>query len=142
MAADTPVPEILSLDSLVDRPVVVIDDKEYELYTPLSIPKLSMHRIVRLSSREEALMQQESLTPEEEAELEAIPSRICALVLDAPETVRAALTPKQRSRIVESFFVQTLDGPGHARTWRRSLSTGANGSLGSPASTAAIPSAG
>lgn len=141
MAADTPVPEILSLDSLVDRPVVVIDGTEYELYTPFSIPKLSMHKVGRLANREEALMKQEVLTAEEEAELDAIPTRICALVLDAPVSVQETLSPKQRQRVVERFFVQIQEGV-KALTWKARLSTGANGSPDSSGSTAVIPLAG
>lgn len=98
--------QILHLDSLANRPVVVIDGKEYEILMQQMLPPLDSHRVVRIYARGEALMEAaltRDLSAEEEAELAAIPDRICRLVLVAPEEVHAALEDRQRMAIVAAF---------------------------------------
>lgn len=95
---------ILSLDSLVDRPVVLIDQVEYELLTPALLPPLDAHRYQRYSERCLKLMDQDTLTPEEEHELEQLPDKMCRLVLVAADAVHDKLTTRERVRICATFL--------------------------------------
>jgi len=104
--ATTPVP-VLSLDSLADLPVVVINDTPYELLTTEVLTPINGHRLARLGRRELALRDKVDLTPDEEAELERLPGQMCRLVLDAPAEVIDALTDLQRMKVLQTF----LTGP-------------------------------
>ncbi len=134
---------ILNLDSLVDRPTVVINGQEYELLTTDILPPLDLHRFSRYSTRIGVLMAKVDLTAEDEAELDDLPRRMCRMVLEAPDGIHDALTQKQRMKIVESF-IAPLQPDRHLESGRvpatpTSPSTGANGSRDSSPSTVATP---
>jgi hypothetical protein len=101
--ADRTVP-VLNLDSLIDRPVVIIDGHEYQLLTQAILPPIDVHRLAKFSRRIEVLTQQEDLTAAEEAELTALPDRICRLLLEAPNEVHAKLTDTKRMEIAATFL--------------------------------------
>ncbi len=103
---------LLTLDSLTDRPVIVIKGQEYLLITNALLPPLDAHRVQRMSLRIEALMQQETLTTEEEQELDTIPDKMCRVVLEAPDDVQAGLTNRQRMDIIGTFATAPTLMPG------------------------------
>jgi hypothetical protein len=106
MADRTSVP-VLTLDSLIDRPVVVINGSEYELMTRGGLPPLDVARLAKYSRRVEALIeksQTEDLKATEEKELEVLPDKICRLILMAPDAVQKKLTDKQRMDITATFL--------------------------------------
>jgi len=99
--------QILNLDSLVDRPVVLIDGKEYELVTHDTLTPLDAHRVTSMHKRIGVILgksEQSDLTADEEKELETLPARICRVVLEAPDDIQAALTDKQRTMIIDVFW--------------------------------------
>lgn len=94
---------ILDLDTFADRPTVLIDGTEYELLTHSLLSPLDGHRMSTAYARISELMEKAALTPEEEHELEALPDRMCRMVLEAPEEVHVKLTKKQRMAILSTF---------------------------------------
>lgn len=135
--AKTSVP-VLNLDSLIDRPVVVIDGKEYQLLTTAILPPIDVWRLSKFSRRLDELTSQADLTEDEERELERLPDRMCRLVLHAPDDVHAALNPKQRMEVLATFIQPPQPLP-PAESGQTTSSTGATSSLASPGSTEATP---
>jgi len=85
---------ILNLDSLVDRPTVVINDKEYWLKTIDILSPLAGYELQRLMKRSGELLDDKiarELNEDEKKELDAIPNRACRLVLEAPDAVHTSL---------------------------------------------------
>lgn len=93
---------ILDLDSLVDRPTVVIGGKEYWLITLDIMPPLDTHRLQRGMQRVAALLAQADLSADDEKELETLPDRLCRMVLDAPDDVHLGLSNRTRMLIAET----------------------------------------
>lgn len=100
---------VLDLDTLIDRPVVVIDQKEYRLWTSDLLPPLDNHRVRKLLKRNDELALKEELTKAEEKELSTIFGEIVRIVLDAPEAVQKKLVDKQRAEIIRTFQMPSLD---------------------------------
>jgi hypothetical protein len=118
---------ILDLDTLVDRPVVKIDGHEYELLTHDLLAPIDGHRMSRSYARIGVLLDQPTLSDDEERELEALPDRMCRLVLDAPDPIHAALTSKQRMAILSTFSnVLPLRPRAESTAATVALSTGAS----------------
>lgn len=129
---------ILDLDSLANRPVVVIDEKEYRLLTPSLLPPLDSYRMKQYSARIDALSAKEILTPDEESEMALVLDRMCRLILIAPDEVHTKLVDNLRTEILEGF----LNAPSMllaARETSQTNPTGATPSLDSSASTEEIP---
>lgn len=101
---------ILNLDSLIDRPVITLGEKEYWLLTPDILPPLQRHQFARDSARADALADKQDLTEEERQELAAIPNTLCRLVLDAPEDVHAGLSDAQRMLIAATAYTTFHNG--------------------------------
>lgn len=95
---------VLDLDKPTNEPAVLIDGTAYRLITFGNIPPLDHHRLLTAARRVDALLSQEQLSSDEEAELEVLPDRMCRLVLDAPDTVHGKLTSHQRAAVVQVFM--------------------------------------
>jgi hypothetical protein len=124
---------ILNLDSLVDRPTVVINDKEYWLLTLDILPPLDAHRLQFMTQRvAELLGQATPLSEDEERELKTLPDRMCRMVLDAPDDVHQALTDPKRMLIAETAATTFRSGlripPLAGPTAAAASSTGESGS--------------
>lgn len=104
--ANTPV---LDLDTIADRPTVVIRGKSYRLWSIDLLPPLDNHRVRKLLKRNNELAQKDELTKAEEKELKAIFDEITRIVLEAPDAVHAKLTDKQRAEIINVFQLPSLD---------------------------------
>lgn len=102
--------QILNLDSLVDRPTIIIGEKEYWLLTLDILPPLDAHRLQRWGERVTALMDKPVLTADEEAELKQLPDRMCRMVLEAPEDVLATLSDRVRMLIAETAVTTFRSG--------------------------------
>lgn len=129
--------KILNLDSLIDRPVVVIKGAEYWLLTPDIMPPLDTHRVQQMFKRVSTLVDKPELTEEEQQELKALPDSMCRIVLQAADDVHAGLTDSERMLTVETALTtfrsgQRMTPPSAAAPApvAESPSTGANGSRG------------
>lgn len=136
-------PEPSTMDALADRAVYVIDGIPYQLLHLSMMTPLARHRLRKLGERADAIESKDELTPEETTELEGIPAALCRLVLRAPDEVQARLTDDQRQEVMNAFFYELPAIPirreANLAAFRRSLSTGTNGSRDSSGSTAAHP---
>lgn len=104
----TPTPTrspLLDLNDLCSDNTVLIKGQTYALIPRMQLAPLTLRKLGRLAKRSEELTQRdEELTSEEEKELEALPDRICRIILDAPDDVQAGLTERERMRITEHYF--------------------------------------
>lgn len=147
MADPKPV-QLLTLDSLIDRPVVVIKGREYLLITNAMLPPLDAHKVQRYANRIDALMKQDEVSEAEEQELATLPDKMCRLILDAPDAVQLTLTDRQRMEIIGAFVTAPLQMAGRlGRPTMTSPSpmdplTGVSSLPDSLTDTAAIPSRG
>jgi len=106
--ADQKIPRpVLNLDTLIANRSVIIDGKEYDLFDPEMLSPIDGHRLKICGRRLMALLDQDGLSPDEEAELERIPDKVCRAVLDAPAEIHERLTTRQRMAIVEAFISRT-----------------------------------
>jgi len=128
---------ILDLDSLANKPVVVIDGTDYLLLTPQLLPPLDSYRLKQYGDRIEELRVKKPLTEDDEREMVKLLDQMCRLVLIAPEDVHAKLLDRQRTAVLEGF----LDAPLMvlaAREASQPNQTGATPSLDLSASTEEI----
>jgi hypothetical protein len=98
---------ILSLDTLVERQVVRIDGKDYELKIPGELSVLDFHRIGKRHERVEALQKRgESgeITEEEVSELQSLIDWLCRFVFVAPGDVVDRLNYNQKLRVIWAFI--------------------------------------
>lgn len=121
---------ILALDSLVNRQTVVLPDgREFELLDLARMPPLKNHEFRALAMRADALADKTELTDDERAELEAIPARMCRLVLRAPGDVIDALDDYDRMAIIALFMT-----PAAQRIQAATPEPSPTGAISSPAS--------
>jgi hypothetical protein len=100
---------VLNLDTLTDRPVVIIGGQEYRLWSIDLLPPLDNHRVRKLLRRNDELALKEDLTDEEATELDRLFDAIVRIVLDAPAEIHEQLTNKQRAEIIRTFQMPSLD---------------------------------
>ena len=137
MSDPTPEP-LLSLDPLIVRPTVKIDDTRYEILSPEELSVLDSRRFGLWGEQLNALEQGDPENPE----LETLVSTIARKVLvGVPDEVFAKLTGRQKLDVIEVFTGLLLRGrmsaAGAIGTALGHLSTGASSFPGSSASTAA-----
>lgn len=136
--ADVP---ILQFDTLLTGRPVKIDGTTYHVKHPDRLTLSEMKRYEALAPRTSALLQQTKWTKAQQAELSDLLDQVCALILDAPPTVRARLSEAHRIVILGVFTqlrspVRAAIGAMLSRT-TRPPKTGAKRSRGSRASTGA-----
>lgn len=131
--------KILDLASLVDRPVVVIDGHEYELFTFDLLPAMDASRIRRWSACLDALALLPEPTEADEQEAIDLSDRICRVVLDAPGDIHEKLTQRQRSKIFEAFLLAPAVVIAQREAIQHQSPTGASSPPASPGSTEAAP---
>lgn len=136
---------LLSLDTLVDRSVIAIDGKPYELRAPGEFSLLDYHRIGKRSEQLDALKAHEEPTEEDVEAVAAALGELCRMVLVAPEDVYARLSVLHQQAIVSAFMAPLRVTPAPAADAEPAAmstptpSTGGSTSRGSSASTAATP---
>lgn len=96
---------VLDLSKPLPGLPVQIDDQTYTVIAPRMLPPITSHRFLGQLRRLDRLLEQETLSDDEQRDLEALPDRLCRLILDAPEDVHARLTDAHRMAIV-NLFVQ------------------------------------
>jgi len=137
---------ILNLNTLVDRRVVRIDGKDYELIASGELSLLDYHRIGRQSGRVEELMtRSEDLSDAEVQELSRMLKDLCCLILRAPEELHARLNDLHRLAVIQAFSNLQRDQKKAAPAGEGSApptSTGASSSPASAGSTEARPASG
>lgn len=143
MATDSkPVDEILDLDHLTNKPVVIINGTEYRLLTFPELSPRQRHRLNRLVTRGEELAEKPELTPEEDTELDRIPKDQCRIILKAPDAVIDQFEDDQAQAVLSCFLLELPEKTLLQRdraAFKRRLSTGASGSPASAGSTAEAP---
>lgn len=100
---------VLDLDTLADRPVVLINKKEYRLWSIDLLPPIENHRVRKLLKRNDELAAKDDLTLAEVKELQKIFDEITRTVLDAPLAIHKKLNDKQRAEIIRVFLMPSLD---------------------------------
>jgi len=136
---------ILNLNTLVDRPTVVLDGIEYWLLTYEVLPPLDSYQLQAMNRRVAELMKREDALSEAEIlELQALPNRIAHIVLEAPDEVHAKLNDRQRMQIAYAAMTTFLldlkkSSPASGPALPAAPSTGVTSSPGSPGSTGATP---
>jgi hypothetical protein len=97
-------PPILDLDTLITRPVVVIDGESYEIAAPDELSILDHHRLGHWGRRIDKLMEKPEINELEQAELTRLLTRLTDHILvGVPEPVRAKLSDGHRLSIAEVF---------------------------------------
>ena len=87
---------LLDLDTLAERPFVLIDQVKYELRTPEEVSVLEHRRLGKLGARLDAIEKTEDPSEEEEQEYEQLLKTLSGRVLLAPDEVKARLNSSQR----------------------------------------------
>jgi hypothetical protein len=130
---------VLDLDTLTDRPVVRINQKDYRLWSIDLLPPIENHRIRKLMKRNDEHATKDDQTKAEEAELKTIFDQITRVVLDAPDAIHKKLTDKQRAEVIRTFQMPSLDlltkVLAAAMQGQAAAPTGETSPGGSPAST-------
>lgn len=105
--ASRPAAPLLSLNTLVDRPMVEIDGVKYALSVPDALSLMDCQRLHLSMTSIDALspkLHSGTLSTDEEAELSTAFGKVCRIVLDAPEKVQAKLTAIHRLYIYQAFL--------------------------------------
>jgi len=87
-----------------NTPFIKIDGVDFTMLEAHLLPPLKSHRMLSYSRRLDVLVTKDTLTDEDQAELEGLPEKMCRLVLQAPDEVHAKLNDEQRMAIVSSFL--------------------------------------
>lgn len=94
---------VLTLSTIVTRPIIAIDGKHYELRAADEMPWLEFRQHAGVF-REASDLMRPNLTKRERARLNAIlPRLVSLLVLDLPAAVLKRLRPEQQLQIVSTF---------------------------------------
>ena len=104
-------PVLLNLDTLVVRPLVAIDGKDYEMLNPGEVSILDLHRFGALGAEFEGITSSvqadTDLTTEQVTAVSVALDRMVRMILRAPEDVLSRLTDVHRYRIIEAFNTLT-----------------------------------
>lgn len=106
-----PIAPLLDLDTLTERPKIIIDKQLYEIRSADELSLVEHHRLRRQGERIEALMNAADLDDSGEAELERLVVQVSDFVMvDVPDEVRARLRQGQRLQVIEVFTRLPLQG--------------------------------
>ena len=94
---------VLNLDTLVERRVVVIDGKHYELKNPDEVSLLDYHRIWYKGRELDAAFAKPNLTMDEIGALAKNIDELCRFLLDAPDAVHARLHESHKMKVIQVF---------------------------------------
>lgn len=106
MADKTPTPAptaLLDLDTLTERPFVLIDKVKYELRTPEELSVLEYHRLGKIGARMNAIEELDEPGGTDEQEYEQLLTTLSGRVLLAPDEVKARLKAGQCVQIAVAF---------------------------------------
>jgi hypothetical protein len=136
---------ILTLETLEpERPIIAIDGKPYELVVISDLGVIAQARLFRLiSDTKDLAAELDGIKDDRVPELtlhrlEAVLEEATALVLRAPDEVRAKLSDQQKRRVLEAFrsTVETTTPRPTEKRRPRGPSTSAGSRGSSPASSA------
>jgi hypothetical protein len=100
-------PVLLNLDTLVVRPLVTIDAKDYEMLNPGEVSILDLHRFGALGAEFEGIASSvkadTALTQEQVQAVSVALDRMVRMILRAPEEVLSRLTDVHRYNIIQAF---------------------------------------
>ena len=143
ISSSTPV---LSLSTLVECPVVAIDGERYALHPADSLSLFVRMELEATERQLSQLLSAPARTNVEKADVARLLDQVCRKVLEAPDAVHAKLTDVQRMLICEVFIrlprASRLQTEAARPRRRVPPLRGANSSVGSPGSTAGVPSNG
>lgn len=98
---------LLNLSTLVEQPMVQIDQKRYPLLVPDALSLLACQKLSTIIDTIDALspkLANGTLSDDENAELETAFAQVCQVVLAAPPDVQRRLTSIQRLYIYQAFL--------------------------------------
>jgi hypothetical protein len=94
---------LLDLDTLTERPFVIIDGVRYELPKSDELSVLTNHRLTKLGMGLKAIEDLDDPSESDDAEYERLLKQLCDLVLIAPDDVKARLLSGQRVAVAMAF---------------------------------------
>lgn len=102
--AENDTDNILSLETIYDRPQVAIDQRLYEITAPAELTIEQHYKLARHSKKLAALKENAGLAEAQIKQLSVHLDAICEIVLaPIPESVRSKLTDSHKQAIVEVF---------------------------------------
>jgi hypothetical protein len=138
---------LLNLETLTEVSTVLIDKVAYPIIGRAQLTIIKYRAFTRDYARLTALHNKPDLTVEEDAEYETLVNRLVALILDAPDKVRAKLRGEQLMAIIGAFLTLSASAGARSRANRTlpakpqknaKKKTGANSSRRSSGSTAGV----
>lgn len=132
---------VLNLDSLVDRPTVVINGRHYWMVNIDMLPPLDLHRLIAMQKQIDGLIAKsergEPLEESDQTRLSVLPDEICRMVLEAPDDVHLALDDRKRMLIAKTAlqpsFLMALQAPPSTGETTPAAASPSTGESGSPA---------
>jgi hypothetical protein len=94
---------LLDLDTLTERPFVLIDQVKYELRTPEELSVLEHRRLGKIGARLDVIEQLEDASEEDEQEYDQLLKTLTGRVLLAPDEVKARLKTAQCVAVAVAF---------------------------------------
>lgn len=144
--------ELLSIDTLIERPRVKIDGALHDILSPDELSLLASHRVAALGRKLDKLMKADTLNATGEADLSRTIQALADIVMEpVPAGVRARLSETHLLSVIEVFTMLSLGRKarlagatvaGMAPKTTPGTSNGARPSPGSSDTTAATPRAG
>lgn len=133
---------LLTLSTLVERPVVEIDGAAYEMIVPDDVSLLELARMQRMQAKVQAISAKVESTEADVAAMAEQLEQLVAMILpELPGDVLARLSDVKRMAII-SAFVDTVGAKAGTLPSLTSRPTGANSSPASSASTGELPATG
>ena len=133
---------LLDLQTLIERPVITIDGKRYEILSPDELSIVDHQRFSHWGQRIDKLMKLPDLDDDAATELSTLVCKLTDRIMDGvPDDVRSSLTESQRLLVAEVF----TGLPGRTRAARKkkpARRTGAKRARASNGSTAATQAPG
>ncbi len=148
---------VLNLSTLIERPMITIDQTPHEIVSPDEMSLLDTQRAASLGRRLDKLTRADDLNPTMQKQLAETLDALCDIIMaPIPKDARAKLTDAQRMAVIEVFTMLSLarktklagaaaTSMVKAQAEAMTTETGATGdssSPGSSGSTAATPEAG
>ncbi len=129
---------VLNLQTLIERPIVEIDDEQYEIASPDELSVVDLTRYGQWGAEITALSQKKKLTSKKQDRLTELLHRLTnGIMVGVPPDVRAKLKDPQRLAVAEVFTVLQLTAKLKTLKPAAANQTGANKPRGSKGSTAA-----
>lgn len=100
---------LLEIETLIERPTIIIDEEAYEIRSPDELSVIDTHRLSSQGRRLNALMSRDKIKPAEKKELSKLLHAISDFIMvGVPNDIRDNLSDPQRMEIAEVFTALPL----------------------------------